>query len=67
MLNPSQLLNVQTEVVDYYKQKGVTFDEMYLQKNWSLPCGWFSRLAAGYFDQMYGGVAGELLYYPVRR
>lgn len=65
ILNPSQLLNVHTLVVDYFKQKGVTFDEFYLQKNWSLGRGWFSRLNLGYFDQMYGGFSGELLYYPV--
>ena len=64
-LNPSQLLNVQTEVVEYYKQKGVTFDNFYLQKNSYLGRGWFSRFSIGYFDQMYGGAAGEILYYPV--
>lgn len=27
--------------------------------------GWFVRLAGGYFEQAYGGVAAELLYYPL--
>lgn len=65
LLNPSQLINVHTEVVDYFRQKGVTFDEFYLQKNWYLGRGWFSRLSLGYFDQMYGGAGGEILYYPI--
>lgn len=64
-LNPSQLINVQTEALDYFKQQGVTIDNFYLQKNWYMGRGWFSRLAVGYFEQMYGGVGGEVLYYPV--
>lgn len=64
-LNPSQLINVQTELIDYYKVNGVTVDALYLQKNWNLGRGWFSRLSLGYFEQMYGGAAAEFLYYPV--
>ncbi len=64
-LNPSQLINVHTQVIDYYKQRGLTFDQLYLQRSWNMGCGVFSRLSVGYFTQMYGGVAGEVLYYPV--
>ena len=28
--------------------------------------GWFSRLAAGYFEVAYAGIAAEALYYPVQ-
>lgn len=69
MLNPSQLLNVHSDALNYYKQKCVTIDELYIQRNWNLGyagvCkGWFSRLSVGYFTQEYAGVAGELLYAP---
>lgn len=64
-LNPSQLPNVRTDIIKYYQQKGMTLDEFYLQKNWNLGRGFYSKVAAGYFEEEYGGVATELLYYPV--
>jgi hypothetical protein len=64
-LNPSQLINVRSDIVRYYQQKGITVDEAYLQKNWNMGKGWFSRLSVGYFEIEYGGIAGEFLYYPV--
>ena len=64
-LNPSQIINVRTDVIRYYRQKGLSVDQAYLQKNWNLGCGLYSRLAAGYFEQEYGGVATEWLYYPL--
>ncbi len=64
-LNPSQLINVRTDIVEYYKQRGITLDEAYLQKNWNLGKGWFSKLALGIFEEEYGGVAGQLLFYPL--
>lgn len=64
-LNPSQLINVRSDVVNYYRQRGITLDQAYLQKNWNMGCGWYSRLAGGYFEEEYGGVASEFLYYPV--
>ena len=64
-LNPSQLPNVQTEIIDYYRQRGLTVDQCYLQKNWNMGRGFYSKLSGGYFQEMYGGVACEFLYYPV--
>lgn len=64
-LNPSQLPQVRTDVIRYYKQRGVTLDQAYMQKNWNFGRGWFGRLAAGYFEEEYAGVASEGLYYPV--
>lgn len=64
-LNPSQIVNVRSDIVEYFKQKGVTVDEAYLQKNWNLGRGWFGRAATGIFEIEYGGVAAEFLYYPV--
>lgn len=64
-LNPSQLINVRTDVIRYYQQRGITIDQAYLQKNWNMGAGWFSRLSTGLFEEEYGGIATEVLYYPV--
>lgn len=64
-LNPSQIINVRTDIINYYKQRGVTVDEAYLEKVWNLGKGWYTRLSLGLFEIEYGGVAAEWLYYPV--
>lgn len=64
-LNPSQIINVRTDIINYFKQKSITVDEAYLQKVTNFGNGWFSRCALGLFEQEYGGTAAELLYYPV--
>lgn len=64
-LNPSQIVNVRTDILEYCRRKGVTVDEAYLQKNWNIGSGCFFRLATGLFEIEYGGVATEFLYYPV--
>lgn len=66
LLNPSQLINVRTDVVRYYQQKGITLDEAYLQKAWNVGTAIYGRLSAGYLEVEYGGLAGELLYYPLK-
>lgn len=64
-LNPSQIINVRTDIINYYKQRGVTVDEAYLEKLWNWRKGWYTRLSVGIFEPEYGGVAAEWLYYPV--
>lgn len=64
-LNPSQIINVRTDIVNYYKQKGVTVDEAYVEKVWNFGKGFYSRISLGIFETEYGGVASECLYYPV--
>lgn len=64
-LNPSKLPNVRTDIIRYLEREGVTVDEAYLQKNWNLGRGWYTRLSGGYFEEEYGGIANEFLYYPV--
>lgn len=65
ILNPSQLINVRSDIGLYYRQRGLTLDQAYLQKNWNLGRSWYARLAAGYFEEEYGGAAAEALYYPI--
>jgi len=64
-LNPSQIINVHSDMAKYLKQRGVVFPELYLEKIWNLGCGAYSRLSGGLFQREYGGVGGEFLYYPV--
>jgi hypothetical protein len=65
-LNPSQLINVRTDIINYLKQDGITVDEAYLQKSWNMGRGWFSRVSFGLFEIEYGGLAGEVLWYPIQ-
>lgn len=67
LLNPSQIINVRSDIIRYWQVKGITVDEMYLQKNWNLGNAVYSRFACGYFEPEYGGTAGEVLYFPLRR
>ena len=63
-LNPSQLPVVRSDKVRYYDSI-FSLEQAYLQKSFNMGGGTFSRFATGYFEPMYGGVAGEFLYYPV--
>jgi len=64
-LNPSQLISVRTDVLRYLQATGLTLDEAYIQRNWNLGNSWFVKIAAGYFEVEYAGVALEFLHYPV--
>lgn len=65
-LNPSQLLSVKSTIIDYYKQRTPTLDEAFVERTWNCGRGWFTRLSCGFFEQQYGGIGVEWLYYPVR-
>lgn len=67
ILNPSQIINVRSDIVRYYKQKAITLDEAYLQKCWNMGEGFYSRLALGYFEEEYAGLAAQVLYYPLHK
>ncbi len=64
-LNPSQLLQVQSNSIEYFKQRSLTLDEAYVEKNINMGRGFYSRLGGGLFSQQYGGIGVECLYYPV--
>jgi hypothetical protein len=61
-LNPSQIINVRSDIISYFKNNTVTLDKAFLQKNFSMTNGWFARIAAGYFEIAYGGGAFEVLF-----
>ena len=65
-LNPSQLINVRSDLTHYLGHRGLSIDQAYAQKNWALGNGLYTRVAGGYFEVEYGGVAAEILYYPLK-
>jgi hypothetical protein len=64
-LNPSRIINVRTDSLRYNQASSFHLDQAFIQKSWNWGGGWFSRLALGYFETAYGGVATETLYFPV--
>ncbi len=62
--HPSQLPNVATDYIRYRQAGAYTWDMLYLQKTWNCGKGFFSRIAGGYFQVNYGGIGGEMLWYP---
>ena len=64
-LNPSRIINVRTDALLYNQASSFHLDQAFLQKSVNWGSGWFSRLAAGYFETAYAGLALEHLYYPV--
>ncbi len=64
-LNPSRIINVRTDSLCYNQASSFHMDQAFLQKSINWGSGWFSRLAAGYFETAYAGVSLENLYYPV--
>lgn len=64
LLNPSQIVNVRSDSIRYV-QTPFHVEKAYLQKSINFGNGWFARLATGYFEMAYAGVATELLLYPV--
>lgn len=64
-VNPSQLLNVRTDTLRYLQTNTFSLEIAYLQRGWNFGKGFFGRLAAGYFEPAYTGVAIEFLYYPI--
>lgn len=65
VLNPSQLLNVNSDLIMYYQQRDVRFEEAYIQKNLNIEQAVFGRLSGGFFSVAYAGGSAEVLYYPV--
>ncbi len=66
VLNPSHLVNVRTDSIRYFQTNTLAVEKAFLQKGWNLGRGCFLRMAGGYFEAAYGGVAAEFLYYPVK-
>ncbi len=64
--NPSKLQNVATDIAGYINQGALIWPNLYAQRAWNLGRGFFTRSSLGYFQVNYGGVAGEVLWYPAQ-
>ncbi len=63
--NPDSLMrHVRTDIVKYLKEDDIHINRMQLDYIWSPYKEIYSKIAAGIFEQMYGGFGGEILYIP---
>jgi len=63
-ISPSQIINVRTDSILYFQENRLTFPSLFLQKNVYFGRCTYGRLALGYFEPAYAGIAGELLFSP---
>ncbi|MFA5250282.1 MAG: YjbH domain-containing protein [Parachlamydiales bacterium] len=59
------LPRVRSDLPLYFPAGSLHLEEAFLQKNFSFGRGWFARAGGGFFEAAYGGVSGELMFYPV--
>lgn len=65
LLNPSQLINVNSDRIRYYQTARLFLEEAFIQRNWSMGCGFYGKVGAGFFNVAYAGATAEALYYPL--
>lgn len=58
----SRLPRVRSDIVQYLKQGDNNLVRLESNYVWSPGPSWYARMSAGIFEEMYGGVAGEVLY-----
>lgn len=58
----SALPNVRSDIVQYIKEGENNLVRLETNYIWSPAPNWYARLSAGIFEQMFGGVATEVLY-----
>lgn len=63
----SELPHVRSDVVKYLQQGPNALIRLEGNYLWSPASQWYARFSAGIFEEMYGGVAGEVLYRPADR
>jgi hypothetical protein len=63
----SELPHVRSDIVHYLKEGQDNLVRLEANYHWPLARDWYARFSAGIFEEMYGGVAGELLYRPYLR
>ncbi|MGH8529114.1 MAG: YjbH domain-containing protein [Nevskiales bacterium] len=63
-VSDSRLPRVRSDIARYRREGKNNLVRLESNYIWSPAPQWYSRLSAGIFEEMYGGVAGELLYRP---
>ena len=64
LVSNSTLPHVRSDIVDYLQQGKDGLINLEADYHWSPYPDWYHRFSAGIFEEMYGGVATELLYRP---
>nr|WP_169618107.1 YjbH domain-containing protein [Ruegeria sp. PR1b] len=60
----SKLPQVRTDAREY-AQYGTTLNRLYVERRWKPGHNLYARATLGYFERMYGGLSGEILWKPV--
>lgn len=60
----SRLPQVRTNQFEY-AQFGTTLEQLYVERRWKPGHNLYARSSLGYFESMYGGLSGEVLWKPV--
>jgi hypothetical protein len=60
----SELPHVRSDITRYLKEGNDNLARLETNFIWPISAAWTARLSAGIFEEMYGGVATELLYAP---
>jgi len=63
-LSNSVLPHVRTDRT-LYAQYSTTLENLYVARQWRPGRNLYARITAGYFEMMYGGISGEILWKPV--
>ncbi|MFV2056902.1 MAG: YjbH domain-containing protein, partial [Thiohalomonadales bacterium] len=63
-LSNSTLPHVRTDVAEYKRSKGVKLDNLTLNKYHQLGARLYARWSLGYYEEMFAGTGGQILYMP---
>jgi hypothetical protein len=58
----SELPHVRSDIAEYKQGDALRLDSLLLNKYFDLPGRMYGRLSAGYYEEMYAGVGGQVLY-----
>lgn len=58
----SELPHVRSDIAEYKQGDALRLDSILLNKYFDLPGRMYGRLSAGYYEEMYAGAGGQLLY-----
>ncbi len=60
----SEMEHVRTDLVQYLKEDDITIGRLQLDYIWSPVKNVYAKISGGYFETMFGGIGGEILYKP---
>lgn len=63
----SVLPHVRSDIMRYLQEGKNNLEDLQIDYVRNLGKDWYGRISAGYFEQMYGGFSGEVLYAPYRQ